>query len=348
MVNCRIASIIDICFVDTLHDSSPGPLRRLSTMIHSSFRGSRANSRRNSDESIHSLRLGRNSVTSPAVSSHKLIRQLTSKTAKGSSLIRRDGSIIMIKNGKIISMRRDPSFCKMSDDVFLPSPSDSACHSIGRSHSNSSTLNRVKEESFESEPLLKGDNSSHTHMLTVENGHIGLTDVKSPDKNHNLPNHSDISDDNRRQSPRKRLTRHARLSSTSDDNIAVHISDSSTLELGNDSSNLNPDESFSIHSSSSHGQGLRITRDSDLAQHPMIKSSSESNMKTHSLTVANIMHLHSKSSNIIYHVPYLESSLSNATNLNNQASYSDSNMKQMPQHRQRWTVTKDNIRNSPK
>ena len=88
---------------DTIHDSSPGPLRRFSTMIHASFRNSRNSSRRNSDESVHSLRQSRNSVTSPSIqSSHKLIRQLTSKTAKGSSLIRRDGSIIMIKNGKII------------------------------------------------------------------------------------------------------------------------------------------------------------------------------------------------------------------------------------------------------
>lgn len=332
---------------DTLHDSSPGPLRRLSTMIHASFRGSRASSRRNSDESIHSLRLGRNSVTSPSASSHKLIRQLTSKTAKGSSLIRRDGSIIMIKNGKIISMRRDPSFCKMSDDVFLPSPSDSACHSIGRSHSNSSMLNKVKEESTESEPLLKGENSSKTKMLTVENGHIGLTEVTSPDKNHNIQNHSDQSESSKQQSPRKRLMRLPRVSSSSEDNIVFQVSESCP-ELDSEVPEINIDDSKSNHSNSSHAQNLSIPRDSNLGENSMKKAISESNMKAHSLTVASIMHKHSKSSNIIYHVPYLESSLNNSKCLGNQTSYSDSNMKQMPHQRERWTVSKDNIMKSNK
>jgi hypothetical protein len=97
---------------------------------------------------------------------------LTSKTAKGSSLIRREGSIIMIKNGKIISMRRDPSSTKLTDDVFLPSPSDSNTQAMEVSLSNHSALNKVKEESFETEPLLKEDNSCQPLTTGKVNGHI--------------------------------------------------------------------------------------------------------------------------------------------------------------------------------
>ncbi|XP_071157701.1 uncharacterized protein [Mytilus edulis] len=332
--------------VYTLHDSSPGPLRRLSTMIHASFRGSRHGSRRNSDESIHSLRLGRNSVASPTtLSSHKLIRQLTSKTAKGSSLIRRDGSIIMIKNGKIISMRRDPSFSRMSDDVFLPSPSETTLHSMEMSHSNHSALNKVKEESFETEPLLNDDKSSQ--QITTGNGHVSLIET-SPDKNHNLKNNSSIPESNKANSPRKRLTRMARVTSSSDDNIAVNTSDCG-IQISIFDHDSSPENTNSFKFPSSHQDYINKIHDR-IYTNNMKRASSETNMKLHNAAATSTFNTTSKSSNIIYNVPYLESSLRSSSDLNEQSSSSDPNMTKqaIPQYRHRYTVSKENIRCSPK
>lgn len=337
-------------------------------MIHYSFRNSRANSRRNSDESVHSLRVGRNSVTSPSISAHKLIRQLTSKTAKGSSLIRREGSIIMIKNGKIISMRRDPSSTKLSDDVFLPSPSESNTQTMEVSLSNHSALNRVKEESFETEPLLKEDNSSQPLTTGKVNGHINHVDRspdeshyltshsyinkgdKSPDGNHNLTSHSNTNEHKTINYPRNKLTRMARIRSNSDDNIVVN-----DMGSGIHVSICDHDSGASVGINgfkfpSSHQQYISEFHhnESNNTLNDMKRTSSESNIKTHGLKTTGENASISKSFNIVYHVPLLDSSNRQSDNLITQSSISESNMSKqcMPQYRQRWTLSKENLKKS--
>lgn len=335
---------------DTLHDSSPGPLRRLSTLIHNSFRGSRVNSRRNSEDSVHSLRLGRSSVTSPTtLSSHKLIRQLTSKTAKGSSLIRRDGSIIMIKNGKIISMRRDPSFSKLSDDVFLPSPSDPNAHTMELSSPGHSTLNRVKEESFETEPLLGEDTCDPS--TTTGNGHINHIE-KSPDGNHNIMTRSVTSKTNATDnSPRKKLTRMARVLSSSDDNIVITDS-----QIGIEISVYDHDSGHvgvnGFKFPSSHQEYVETLQSKLVynASNDMKRARSDSNMKRHNIVQGQNSGI-SKSSNVVYQVPFLDSShRQSGTDLKTQSSVSDTDVTKqcMPQYRQRWTVSKENLKASSK
>ncbi|XP_056007842.1 melanopsin-like isoform X3 [Ostrea edulis] len=115
---------------DTIHDSSPGPRRRISVFINS-MRGSRQGSRMGSDDSLshYSLHTLNKTNKKQDSSTHKLLRKLTGKTAKGSSIIKRDGSVILVKNGKIISMREDVRRKDTSgdlDDVFFPNTSPSA------------------------------------------------------------------------------------------------------------------------------------------------------------------------------------------------------------------------------
>ncbi|XP_062574419.1 melanopsin-like isoform X2 [Saccostrea cucullata] len=122
--------IIPKLFMYTIHDSSPGPRRRISLFINS-MRGSHRGSRMGSDDSLshHSLHSLNKVHKTQDSSTHKLLRKLTGKTAKGSSIIKRDGSVILVKNGKIISMREDVRRRNTSgdlDDVFLPSTSPSS------------------------------------------------------------------------------------------------------------------------------------------------------------------------------------------------------------------------------
>ena len=151
---------------DTIHDSSPSPRRKLSALI-SSIRGSRINSRTGSEDSVaahHISRSSRGSQTS-GTSTHKLLRRLTSKTSGlGTSVIKRDGSVIMVKNGKIVSMREDFAKKKKKnsvifDDVFLPDAKQksSSMPSTPASRSKYSNLNVVHEhrkENIELKPLL--------------------------------------------------------------------------------------------------------------------------------------------------------------------------------------------------
>lgn len=113
-----------------MHDSSPGPRRRISLFINS-MRASQRGSRMGSDDSLshyslHSLNKAHKTHKTNDSSTHKLLRKLTGKTAKGSSVIKRDGSVILVKNGKIVSMREDVRRRNTSgdlDDVFLPNSS---------------------------------------------------------------------------------------------------------------------------------------------------------------------------------------------------------------------------------
>ena len=111
-ISCRGSIILlFLVFSDTIRDTdSPSILRKFSALIHSSFR-TRFTSRRNSEETSgpgSASQSRRASISVPGVSpSHSLLRRATSKTARGSSIIRKDGSIILTKNGKIISVRPD-------------------------------------------------------------------------------------------------------------------------------------------------------------------------------------------------------------------------------------------------
>lgn len=112
LLNVVLVKAVEFSFPDTIRDAdSPSIIRRLSTMLHSSFRSTRLLSRRMSDTSSqNSPRMSRSwSTSSPT---HTLLRRATSKTAKGSSIIRKDGSLIITKNGKIISVRRDTDAVK--------------------------------------------------------------------------------------------------------------------------------------------------------------------------------------------------------------------------------------------
>ena len=96
---------------DTIrYSDSPGIIRRFASMLHNSFRSTRPNSDETSSHgSVPQSRKASITGTSP---SHSLLRRATSKTAKGSSIIRKDGSIILTKNGKIISVRPDNTAIK--------------------------------------------------------------------------------------------------------------------------------------------------------------------------------------------------------------------------------------------
>ncbi|XP_033761839.1 neuromedin-K receptor-like isoform X2 [Pecten maximus] len=104
----------------TVYESSPNPLRRISTFI-SSVRGSRSE-----EVGPNSLRGNHYVRQTSTDSSYKLLHKLTGKTKakSGSSVIRRDGSVILVKNGKIISMKLDTKLRKMdNDEAFISSPS---------------------------------------------------------------------------------------------------------------------------------------------------------------------------------------------------------------------------------
>ncbi|KAJ8313838.1 hypothetical protein KUTeg_008399 [Tegillarca granosa] len=152
---------------DTIHDSSvsTGPLGRFSVFLNSVKIQPNQSSRRGSAESQISARISRNSTASN-ISSHKLLRKVTSKTAKGSSIIRRDDSIILVKNGKVVSVREDAAFKKTSsDDVFLPSPGPKLKFLPNSNSSANSSLNVL--------PECDGEKTSHVN----ENGHISVTDT---------------------------------------------------------------------------------------------------------------------------------------------------------------------------
>ncbi|KAK3092555.1 hypothetical protein FSP39_004386 [Pinctada imbricata] len=151
---------------DTIHDSSPSPRRRFSAFL-TSLRGSRASSRYGSEESVtghHKTRASVNSQSSNN-STHRLLRKLTSRTSTiGTSIIRQEGTVITVKNGKIISMRQDNSLRRKHsdffDDVFLPSPNETTKYNSlpARSRPAYPNLNVVyetKNDSLEMEPLLQ-------------------------------------------------------------------------------------------------------------------------------------------------------------------------------------------------
>lgn len=171
---------------DTIHEGeSPSILRRFSTILHSSFRSSRLSTRRNSEyssqTSLHTLRTA--SVSSPT---HTLLRRATSKTAKGSSIIRKDGSVIITKNGKIISVRRDTDSVKR--DRSFGGFEDLKTRHNGVSKSLSE-INAV--DNIEMSPLLKvkkkrspgySPNSSSENFIK-NFGHPSLTKIDSVDEN---------------------------------------------------------------------------------------------------------------------------------------------------------------------
>ncbi|XP_045168470.1 neuromedin-K receptor-like isoform X2 [Mercenaria mercenaria] len=196
----------------TIRDSdSPGIMRRLSTMLHSSFRSSRLSTQRNSEDcsSLNSVHLSRTtSVSSP---SHTLLRRATSKTAKGSSIIRKDGSVIITKNGKIISVRRDMDSLKR-DKSFSGFEDVKARHTNGLSKCYSE-VNMTDKGTVELSPLLKTNNniggykSPRRSPLTSRDnvntkfGHTSLTKIDSVDETETEFN------ENRLRLPQRQLSR---------------------------------------------------------------------------------------------------------------------------------------------
>ncbi|XP_060574844.1 melanopsin-like isoform X4 [Ruditapes philippinarum] len=196
----------------TIRDSdSPGIIRRLSTMLHSSFRSTRLSTHRNSDDcsSLNSVHLSRTtSVSSP---SHTLLRRATSKTAKGSSIIRKDGSVIITKNGKIISVRRDIDSLKR-DKSFSGFEDMKTRHTNGLSKSFSE-LDMNEKRKIEFSPLLKANNnlggqrSPRRSPLTSRDnvnskfGHTSLTKIDSVDETETEFN------DNRLRLPQRQMSR---------------------------------------------------------------------------------------------------------------------------------------------
>ncbi|XP_052800848.1 mu-type opioid receptor-like isoform X2 [Mya arenaria] len=177
---------------DTIRDAdSPSIVRRLTTLLHHSFKNSRHSLRKSSENS---------SLTSiyrchsPLVSSptHTLLRRATSKTAKGSSIIRKDGSIIITKNGKIISVRRDIDRMKRDksfngfDDLRIK-PAKEVSRSL-------SEINMLTKERIELMKLRKSDDSINSSFLSppvVQNGfsfgHSSLSKIDSVDETESDP-----------------------------------------------------------------------------------------------------------------------------------------------------------------
>ena len=161
-------------------------------MLHDSFRPSRFNSRRNSDDT--SSHCSRKPSVSPSGLSptHSLLRRATSKTAKGSSIIRRDGSIILTKNGKIISVRPDTS-AMQRDRSFQRLKDIDTRQEEGKSKSMND-INSIKRGVIEITPLLVKTNDalrsstslssrpSSVHSSTSRIFHSSLTKIDSVDE----------------------------------------------------------------------------------------------------------------------------------------------------------------------
>lgn len=172
---------------DTIRDSdSPGIIRRLSIMLHSSFRATRLSTRRNSEDGISLTSVHMSRKTSVSSPSHTLLRRATSKTAKGSSIIRKDGSVIITKNGKIISVRRDADSVRR-DRSFSGFEDMKARQTNGVSRSYSER-NIIDKDRVDLIPLLKIRNSvSRSPLSSNENvnskfGHTSLTKIDSVDE----------------------------------------------------------------------------------------------------------------------------------------------------------------------
>ena len=161
-------------------------------MLHDSFRPSKFNSRRNSDET--SSHCSRKPSISPSGLSptHSLLRKATSKTAKGSSIIRRDGSIILTKNGKIISVRPDTSLIQR-DRSFQGLQDIDTRQEEGKSKSMTD-INALKGGDIEMTPLLVRTNNgfgnsaslssrpSSIHSSASRIFHSSLTKIDSVDE----------------------------------------------------------------------------------------------------------------------------------------------------------------------
>ena len=155
------------------------------------------------------------STSSPT---HTLLRRATSKTAKGSSIIRKDGSLIITKNGKIISVRRDTDSVKR-DRSF----SGFEDITIRRTNGVTKSLSELNvNDKVELTPLLQRDiqelvqnNTNHAcNMPTrMKFSHSSLTKIDSVDENEIETQHG-----NRLKIP-GRLDRHLSQSSDAVANI---------------------------------------------------------------------------------------------------------------------------------
>lgn len=187
---------------DTIRDSdSPSIIRRFADMLHHSFRSTRFGSRRNSDDtsSHSSVHLSRKTSLPPSGASptHTLLRRATSKTAKGSSLIRKDGSIILTKNGKIISVRPDRT--AVHRDRSFQGFADINSRKENGISKSLSEINVLKRGGVELAPLLARANPSTRSSRSLSNHsrpssahssssklyHTSLTKIDSVDESEN-------------------------------------------------------------------------------------------------------------------------------------------------------------------
>ncbi|KAH3718553.1 hypothetical protein DPMN_061358, partial [Dreissena polymorpha] len=175
--------------IDTIRDSnSPSIIRRLSTLLHASFRstvGSRKGSEHSSVTSVY-----RPHTPSPASPTHTLLRRATSKTARGSSIIRKDGSLIITKNGKIISVRRDVDSIKRDrsfsgfDDLKITNtkPASRSLSEINCINKDVSELKLLLENRNEPVHHFRSEFLSPHMNASTKNGHTSLSKIDSVDE----------------------------------------------------------------------------------------------------------------------------------------------------------------------
>ncbi|XP_069111408.1 melanopsin-like isoform X2 [Argopecten irradians] len=192
----------------TVYESSPNPLRRISTFI-SSVRGSR------SEEGGQNASRGNHYVRQTSTdSSYKLLHKLTGKTKakSGSSVIRRDGSVILVKNGKIISMKLDTKLKKPdNDDLFISSPSTAG--------SNGSRIMCSSPPGLEVLEERDSDSNTNGGPSLFPNGRSNRKDVKFLYPNGNSNTCNSLSDNSDAESFHERETPRSRS------NSKVHVTD---------------------------------------------------------------------------------------------------------------------------
>ena len=184
-------------FPDTIRDTdSPSIIRRFSTLLHSSFMSTRNSTRRSSEASSVNSTLPRNASTSSPT--HTLLKRATAKTAKGSSIIKKDGSLIITKNGKIISVRQDRNAIKRDQSFSGFDGVDR--HTTNGVSKSLSEINVARSDRIELTPLLHRQRTRDTscnsissqssfcgHRDGAHNFHASLSKIESVDETECIP-----------------------------------------------------------------------------------------------------------------------------------------------------------------
>lgn len=143
-----------------MQDESPSALQRLSIFIHGRT-GTKLRSRQQSDLS----EVFENTCSSP-IPIQSLIKKSLSKTAKGSSIIRRDDSVVITKNGKIVSVRSNREQNKAKrDGVYYPNRATN--RSSGASEKGEEKTKENGMDVIELESQLENGFSTHQDGSTL-------------------------------------------------------------------------------------------------------------------------------------------------------------------------------------